>query len=316
MTPLGIRQIPVGAASAAVAVPGESDTSCILTLGQCQGASATSMTFNGSPSANLTGCTLRSNTSMRCNGHDTGASASVSTGTTSGCSNPQSNANSVTDIYGPLASNITTRCTAYPGATWTPSASPVSPNRTADTSKPGRVEYHVCGTLTLSGTGELAFPYAARDNVIIVENGGITVADNATLTATRTAFVLTGNNTVASSISFPRGNGQGSSLAISPPTNSDDPWAGISLYQNPSLTFGVDQDWGPGATLIAGGVAYLPKADVTLSGNAQSTATACSKLVVSTLTVNGNVDLGHTGAACSSLGVKQWSKPTGAYMVQ
>jgi hypothetical protein len=32
---------------------------------------------------------------MRCNGHNTGASASVSVGTTSGCSNPVSSAEAV-----------------------------------------------------------------------------------------------------------------------------------------------------------------------------------------------------------------------------
>lgn len=315
LTPLGIQQIAIGASTAVVAAAADSDTSCILTLGQGQGVSATSMTFNGSPNVNLSGCTLRSNTSMRCNGHSTGASGSISAGTTAGCSNPESNANAVQDIYKALVSNIATVCTSYPGTTWTPATVPGSPGvRTA--ARSGWTEYHVCGNLTLSGSGNLAGTSQAGDTVIVVENGKITVDGDAAITARRTAFVLTGDNSVASLIEFPNGNGHGASLTITPPMDSLTPWAGISIYQNPALTNGVDADWGPGATLIADGIVYLPNADLTLRGNAKSSATACSKLVVNTLTVNGSVDMNHVGSTCSSLGVKQWSKAANPRMVQ
>ena len=92
VTPLGVKSIPISAAWAALVNPGDTDTSCVLTLGQGQALGADSMTFNGAPNVALTGCTIRSNTSMRCNGHNTGAVASVSAGTTSGCSNPVSGA--------------------------------------------------------------------------------------------------------------------------------------------------------------------------------------------------------------------------------
>lgn len=315
LTPTGIQNIPISATASAVSVPGDSDTSCILTLGQGLATTTSAMTFNGSPNVNLSGCTLRSNASMRCNGHSTNASGSISVGTTSGCSNPQSGASAVTDIYKSLASNIVRKCSSYPGATWTPSAAPNS-TKMITVYAANWTEYHVCGDLTLSGTGSLSGLAANADSVIFVENGRLIMANSSAISVTRTAFVLTGNNTVASRVDFPVGNGHASSLTISPPTNSQNPWVGLSIYQDPALTLGVNADWGPGATLKADGIVYLPNSDLTLRGNAGSSASACAKLVISTLTVNGSVAMTHTGAACASLGVKQWATPSGSYMVQ
>jgi hypothetical protein len=304
---LGRHQIPISVAATANSIPGDSDTACILALGKGQVSSANVMTFNGSPNVKLSGCTLRSNASMRCNGHNTGASASVSVGTTSGCSNPVSSAEAVQDIYDGLKSNITSRCTSYPGATWVPGSPP--PSSTMITVYlSGRTQHHVCGDLTLSGSGSLTGTTPSTDTVIVIENGSLIMANNASIAATRTAFVLTGNNSVSSAVEFPNGNGKEATLTISPPTNSTNPWAGMSIYQDPALTTGVDADWGPGANLAANGVVYLPNSNLTLRGNAGSSAVTCSKLVVNTITVNGSVDMKRTSAACASLGVKEWSK--------
>jgi hypothetical protein len=74
--------------------------------------------------------------------------------------------------------------------------------------------------------------------VIVIENGGLIVANNAAITALRTAIVLTGNNAYGSAIDFPNGNGKSATLTISPPTNASNPWQGFSLYQDPALTNG------------------------------------------------------------------------------
>jgi Flp pilus assembly protein TadG len=314
-TILGQRQIPIRAAATAVAVPGATDTSCILALGKGQATTANVMTFNGSPNVKLTGCTLRSNASMRCNGHNTGASASISVGTTTGCSNPQSDADPVEDIYGALRSQITTKCTTYPGATWTP-GSPPSSSKMVTIYLADRTEYHVCGDLTLSGSGSLTGSSPSTDTVIVIENGSLILANNSSITALRTAFVLTGNNSVPSVVDFPTGNGKEATLTTSPPTTASNPWVGISIFQDPNLTNGVDANWGPGANLLANGVVYLPNADLTLRGNAGSHAAGCSKLIVNTITVNGSVDMNHTGSACSSLGVKAWSAAAGSRVIQ
>jgi len=123
----GFKHIPIGATAAAAAGDG-ADGSCILTLGHNQSVADQSMTFNGAPKVALSGCTIRSNTSLTCNGHSTGAKASIAAGTVSGsCSNAQPNASVVPDIYKPLAINITKQCSSRPGAIWIPGVVPPSP---------------------------------------------------------------------------------------------------------------------------------------------------------------------------------------------
>jgi Flp pilus assembly protein TadG len=317
ITPLGFKSIEISAAAAALANPGDSDTSCVLTLGQGQALGTASMTFNGAPNVSLTGCTIRSNTSMRCNGQNTGAMSSISTGTTAGCSNPISGANAVGDIYRPLATNITRKCppTSRANAIWSPSTLPSSTEMVTVLAF-DRTEYHVCGNLTLSGSGSLTGAYPNSDTIIVVENGSLTLDRDAAISAIRTAIVLTGTNGTASAIIFPNGNGHGASLTLSPPTNRSDPWAGIAIYQDPALTTGISEDWGPGATLTVDGVVYLPNADITLRGNMASSSSGCPKLVTNTLTIDGGVSLSHSGQACESLKVQQWATPRSSILVQ
>ena len=148
---LGFSSLNISASS--VASGSQPDNSCILTLDQGQSRSDVSLTLNGAPVVNLTGCSLRSNTSMTCNGHNGNAAASIAAGTVSGCSNPQNNAAVVGDIYASLAANITTQCgSSRIGATWTGgSGSPKTGVVTV--SNGGYTEYHVCGDLLVTGTG-------------------------------------------------------------------------------------------------------------------------------------------------------------------
>jgi Flp pilus assembly protein TadG len=247
------------AARAKASAADQPDNSCILTLDTGQPLSDEALTFNGAPNVALAGCTIRSNASMKCNGHGTGAAASIAAGTATGCSNPRSGAPVVPDIHAALAVNITKQCSAYPGVAWTPGVIPAVPK-------------------------------------VIPE-------------APRTAFVLTGDNTKASSVEFPNGKGQAATLTLSPPTGADNPWRGVSLYQDPSLTFQVDDDWGPGATLNADGLVYLPKANLKIHGNPSSNNPICTKFVLKTFVSNGSVNMNQTTQGCSNLGVKQWQGP-------
>ncbi|MFL5170331.1 MAG: TadE/TadG family type IV pilus assembly protein [Microvirga sp.] len=301
----GIQQIPIGASGKA-AGGNQADTSCILTLDTGQPVSDASLTFNGAPNVALSGCTIRSNTSLKCNGHSTGALASIAAGTATGCSNPQSGAAVVPDIYAELAINITKQCSAWPGVTWVPGTVPPSP-KVVTLMKPTHTEYHVCGDLTLSGSGDLTG--GGADTVIVIENGRLILDGDASIQTSRVAFVLTGDNTKASAIEFPNGNGHAASLTLSPPTGVNNPWRGVSVYQDPALTFQVDADWGPGATLNADGLVYLPKADLKIHGNPSSNNPICTKLVLNSFTSSGSVNLNQTAQGCENLGVKQWKGP-------
>jgi hypothetical protein len=182
-------------------------------------------------------------------------------------------------------------------------------------SKATYTEYHICGNLSLSGSGSLFGSAPNTDSVIIIENGSLSVANGANISAMRTAIVLTGDNNTASSVNYPNGNGQSATLSISPPTDASTPWHGVSLYQDPSLTNGIDDVWGPGATLIADGVIYLPNANVTMKGIAKSNNVGCTVLAVGTFTSNGNVGLKQTASGCATLSVDQYTG-SAAYLTQ
>jgi Flp pilus assembly protein TadG len=291
-----------------VVATGTPDNSCILTLDQGQPRSDVSLTLNGAPNVSLTGCSMRSNTSMNCNGHSGGATASIAAGTTSGCSNPQNNAAVVPDIYAALSKNITPQCgSSRTGVTWTAGSAP--PKGVIAVGIGNYTEYHVCGDLTVSGTGYLTGNAPGGDTVIVIENGSLNVADDAQVNTLRTAIVLTGNNKYPSAINFPNGKGHAATLALSPPTSNDDPWQGIALYQDPALTSNVNDDWGPATTFKVDGVVYLPNASLVIHGSSASNNSRCTKIVVNTFTTDGsvNLDFAQTNSGCTSLGMKQWT---------
>jgi len=305
-----IDSMTVTAAGAAVAGP--PDNSCILTLDHGQPKSHIALTFNGAPIVNLTGCTVRSNTSLDCNGHDGNITVSIASGTASDCGRPKSNAAQVPDIYADLAKNITTKCGSNKnGVNWTAGGA-IPTSNVIQVSVNGYTEYHICGNLNLDGNGWLTGSSPSSDSVIIVENGSINIANNASISTAKTAIVMTGNNTVPSQINFPNGNGKQASFSISPPADSANPWQGVSLYQDPKLTYQVDDTWGPGADFNADGLVYLPYANVVTDGNTSSNNIKCTKFVMNSLTTNGKVDLtmSQSASSCGAIGLKQWGGVT------
>jgi Flp pilus assembly protein TadG len=304
---IGLNTMQVSASSAAASGAG-SDNSCIFTLDTGQSAGDAGITLNGAPKLNLSNCSIRSNTSMRCNGHDGSALVSYAAGTASGCSNPKSSA-AIPDVYASLAANIGKTCgMTTAGSTW--SVGSVSPSGSAviPVSKGAYTEYHVCGNLTLSGNGSLTGTSPASDKIIVIENGSLILANNANVSLTRATIVLTGTDAAVSSIQFPNGNGHAATLSLSPSSGSDSPWQGVSIYQDPALTNGVDESWGPGANINVDGLLYLPNADLTISGNAASGNSGCTKIVTRQFTTNGSVNLNfsQTASGCTSLRLKQY----------
>ena len=284
------------------------DDSCILTLDQTKPVSHVSLTFNGSPNIDLSNCTVRSNTSLTCNGHPTGARA-LAAGSATGCSISQSNVGVVPDIHAALAANISLKCGAKKlGATWTPGSPPVG-SMVVVVSTSTHTEYHICGDLTLDGTGYLTGETPASDTVIVVENGNLVIEKGASISTSRTTIVLAGDNKSASSLKFPNGAGHQATLNLSPPRTSANPWRGVALYQDPTLTNNVDNFWGPGASLTVDGLVYLPQSNVVISGNSTSGNSACTKIVANSFTTNGSVDLDfkQTASGCTAVGLMQWA---------
>lgn len=68
------------------------------------------------------------------------------------------------------------------------------------------------------------------------------------------------------------------------------------------------------ANLRVDGVIYFPQADFTMSGNAASNGSNCTKLVTDTLTINGVVGFQQNDAGCAAIGMRQYA--TKARLVQ
>ena len=301
MAVASISSVAIGAAAAATYATTTGAGACIVALGIGQAANNSAFTLNGAPNMALTGCGVTSNASMTCNGHDGGSLASTAVGTVSGCSNPIPSSPAWGDPYASLASNITKLCSGVgAGVTWTPGALPSGSNFIT-VAKTGYTEYHVCGNLTLSGSGSLVSGGA----VIVVENGSINASGGAAVTATNTTFVLAGANSSNHYVTFPNGRGQLATLTVQAPTSAANPWRGIAMYVDPALTANIDDDFGPGASLAFDGVVYMPHTNLTFHGNTQSSTGQCSTLVVNSFTSNGSgsITFSQSTSACLSAGV-------------
>ncbi len=282
------------------------DDSCILTLDKGQPLSHVSLSLNGAPIINLSNCSIRSNTSLDCNGHDGSTPKAIAAGASDGCQRPKAYADVVPDIYTDMAKYITTECgTARPGVTWEAGVIPTGPG-VRKVVRDTYTEYHICGDLTLTGTGLLTGAVPSSDIVIIIENGTLTVLRDAAVSTKRTAIVMTGNNSYSAAVIFPTGNGQSASLTLSPPTDPANPWQAVAIYQDPKLTRNLDSRWGPGATFSADGLVYLGNTNVVTDGNTTSSNSKCSKFVMNSFTTNGSVALDFAQVNCASIGLKQW----------
>jgi len=292
--------------ASATALAAEADNSCILTLDHGQPTSHVSLTLNGAPVVNLSGCSIRSNTSLDCNGHDGNLTMSYAAGIAGACGKPKSNAVVVPDTYADLAKNVTSVCGGTrPGVTWNPGVLPLGAG-IKTVNQPGYTEYHICGDLTVSGNGFLTGSPPPSDVVIVIENGSLIVDDKSAISMTRTAIVLTGDNTWPAKVDFPNGNGKSASLSLSPPTGTANPWQGVSLYLDPKLTKSVDNSWGPGADFDADGLVYLGNSNVVTDGNTSSSNSKCTKFVMNSFTTNGSVKLDFAQQNCAAIGLKQW----------
>jgi hypothetical protein len=303
---IGIHTFNVAAKATAISI--EADNSCILTLDKGQPSTHVSLSLNGAPVIDLSGCTIRSNTALDCNGHDGNLTKAIAGGMAAGCANPKSYSAAVPDIYSQLASSITPQCgSSRLGVTWSAGTLPSSAGFKA-VSNLGRTEYHVCGDLTVEGTGNLLGVTPGSDALIVIENGSLNISNNASVTATRMGIVLTGDNSAPARINFPNGNGKAAKLALSPPLDKSNPWQGVALYLDPKLTKDVDNTWGPGADFSADGLVYLGNSNVVTDGNTTSSNAKCSKFVMNQFRTNGSVrlDFDQSAVSCQAIGLKQW----------
>ncbi|MDE2181944.1 MAG: hypothetical protein KGJ78_02870 [Alphaproteobacteria bacterium] len=270
---------------------------CLLTLA----TTGTALRTNGAPKANLAGCDVMSNADATCNGHNLGADYGDAAGADNGCGVVQtSNVPVVSDPYAALASNIPADpCSSYPQEP----AKKKDPPLPASNQWSGSVSWSgtkiICGDLQLTDDVTLD---GGPGSVLVIENGQLDTGNYTIQTASGTTATIIFSGTSGSYTHAPTGSG---TIDIQAPTSGT--WSGVALYQDPSLTSGVDiSAAGNSPTWDITGLVYLPHANVTFSGavNKSSNGASCFVLVSYTLLINGTADiLAHGGCTQAGLGM-------------
>ena len=258
---------------------------------------STSFQSNGGPKPDLQGCSIMSNGSSTCNGHNLGALYGDAAGTNSGCGiNQRSGIPAPADPYAAKAANIPpdTCGGSYPQQPKKGSL-PASNLITGSLNWTGN--HQLCGDIQLTGNVTLT----GASTTIVIRNGALDLNGKTLSTASGASatIVFAGNGATYSH--YPTGSG---TLDIKAPTSGA--WSGVALYQDPATTSGVDINYsGNSPAWKLSGLVYLPKANVTFSGavNKSSSGASCFLLVSYTILVNGTGNIFANNSQCPSAGL-------------
>jgi hypothetical protein len=327
-----------GLNSTAIAKPTiQSQDLCMLAL--ASSGAAQGIRTNGAPTADMNGCNVMSNTAAQCNGSNLGAGLGLAHGTSNGCGmTPVSNVKAVTDPYLDRASNIpplsSSGCPSYPqesthgNTVIPPSPLPTTPplpskivtlnggvsSLTLDTggySYNGANIFFMCGDQVLmatptnpSGNVVINTP-PGSPAVLVIENGQLDLNGHTLTTPDGSAvtLVFSGNSGSYTHAPTDNTNGSGGKLDLTAPSSG--PWSGVAIYQDPSLTSGLDVSAaGNSPTWNISGLVYMPHASVTLKGaiDKGTAGKSCLVLVADNFTISGTAgilktDIGQCGQA-------------------
>ncbi len=284
---------------------------CLLALDTV----GTDLTSNGGPQADFSGCSVMSNASSVCHGSNLNADYGDAHLTSNNCGIvPESNIPIVPDPYVGLAANIPANsCGAYPQEP----AHNNDPNLPASNlwngSKSLSGNVQMCGDIQLTGDVTIDAPAGA---VLVIENGQLDTNGHTFRTANGSALTVVFSGTNDNGYTHaPTGGG---TLDIQAPTSG--PWSGAALYQDPSLTNGVDVSAaGNSPAWDLTGLVYLPHSNVTFSGivNKSSNGSSCFAMVASNITINGTgAIVSHGGCAAGGLNMPTGQAPGRGQLVQ
>jgi len=226
---------------------------------------------NGAPTGNMNGCDSMSNTAANCNGHDLGLGISFAVGSNSSCGAAQLHNDAIADPYAHFATNIpalnTSGCNnTYPQETHQGNHYTVATsNQLSGTMTLTAGNHFLCGDQLLTGNVTVNAP--ATGAVLIIENGQLDLNGNTFQTSSGSGLTVVFSGTNGSYTHAPTDNtnGPGGALNIAAPNSGN--WSGVAVYQDPSLTSGVDVSAaGNSPTWDITGLIYMPHATLTLKG--------------------------------------------------
>jgi Flp pilus assembly protein TadG len=302
-------------AGSALAGGSQTHSYCLLAL--ATSGTDPAIVTNGAPKADLSNCSLMSNTGADCHGHNLNATYGDAHKTNNGCGITEaSNVAAVADPYSSLATNIPTNTCGgiYPQepAKKKDPPLPASNQWSAGTTIALPATKIVCGDLQLQSdkNGDpVTVTTASPGSVLVIENGQLDTNGVTLKTAANSALTIIFSGTAGSYTHAPTGGG---TLDFPAPTSGT--WQGIAIYQDPALTTGVDiSAAGNSPTWDITGVVYLPHSSVTFSGavNKSSNGASCFELVVDNITINGTGSILARGG-CAAAGVTLPTNNVGA----
>ena len=285
--------------STAVAQPGtQPQNLCLLAL--ASSGVAQGIRTNGAPVANMNGCNVMSNTAAQCNGSNLGAGYGFAHGTSNNCGvTPVSNVPVVADPYAHLASNIPPLSSSGCGGSYPQeskhgnSYSVAATNQLSGTLSLLGGNNFKCGDQMLTSNTVINTP-PGTPAVLIVENGQLDLNGYTLTTSSGSAVtvVFSGSNGSYSHAPADNTNGSGGALNIAAPTSG--PWSGVAMYQDPSLTSGVDVSAaGNSPAWKISGLVYMPHATVTMKGavDKATNGKSCVVMVADNFQISGTAGI-------------------------
>jgi hypothetical protein len=263
----------------------------------------------------MNGCDSMSNTAAQCNGSNLGLGISFAVGSNNGCGAKQVSSPAITDPYNYLKSNIPplnpSNCPAGTSGYPQESKHGNSYSVAASNQLSGRLSLSagnnfLCGDQMLTADVTINTPIG-QPAVLIVENGQLDLNGRALTTSSGSAVTLVFSGTNGTYIHGPSDNtnGPGGVLDITPPTSG--PWSGVAIYQDPSLTTGVDVSAaGNSPTWNVTGLIYMPHATLTLKGaiDKSTNGKSCLVMVADNFQISGNGGVSKTDIGqCTQAGL-------------
>jgi Flp pilus assembly protein TadG len=273
---------------------------CLLALD----TSGTALRTNGGPKADFTGCTVMSNSNATCNGSNLNATYGIAVGTNgggAGCGNtkisnyptPLTTPGCPTNCYDKILANdsgMSATALGKCGGSYPQYAKktgyPTNISKLSDfksfTDSNSNTVYVACGDTQL--TSNITFP---AGSVVVVENGNLDLGSK-TLSGSALSLVFSGTADTKS-VTYGHGPTGSGTLDIQAPTSGT--WAGVALYQDPSLTgTGVDVSYaGNNPTWNLTGLVYMPNSSLTISGaiNKSANGADCMVQIAKDVLING-----------------------------
>jgi hypothetical protein len=287
---------------------------CMLAL--ASSGVAQGIRTNGAPTGNMNGCDSMSNTAAQCNGSNLGLGISFAVGSNNGCAAQQVSSPALQDPYYYLRSNIPPFSSSGCPDPLPASMQEVKHGNSYSVAATGNnlsTSLHLssgnnfkCGDQILAADTVIDTPLG-QPAVLIVENGQLDLNGHKLTSSNGSAvtIVFSGTSGAYSHSLTDNTNGTGGLIDITAPTSG--PWSGVAVYQDPSLTTGVDVSAaGNSPTWNITGLIYMPHATVTLKGaiDKSTFGKQCVVMVADNFQISGTGGIDKTDIGqCSQAGL-------------